>query len=336
MLTASPARTPVSGEILLPSNPIPTDTNEEFDPFDTSIAEKFGKTELRHLESELLTPGVVSPGESDDFDPRKGDSPRPPASPKPPRPERPSQPNSCLLATTPTDGSLSLQPCLNPVAQPLEGVTPEDFDPFDTSIANKLCKTEIKDLEESLLTRNSQEAGEDKISSPSAPECASVDRFFSSSPTLGLGPTLQPVSRDPVETNEEFDPFDTSIAEKFGKTELKTLESELLSDSGIKRNLSDDEFDPREEETKTPKRAPLPRPQSPAPLSLLDSEDNLDIPDTPIQAILPQSAVQDADDYDPFDTSIAADIAPSKAELKYLESELLTSAQDPFDTSNVA
>lgn len=335
LLTASPTRTPVSGEILLPSNPLPAYPNEEVDPFDTSIAEKFGKTELRHLESELLTPGVVSPAESDDFDPRKEDSPRPPASPKPPRPERPVQPNPCLLATTPVDGRLPLQPCLNPVAQSLEGVTPEDIDPFDTSIANKLCKTEIKHLEESFLPRQTQESNKKNILSTAVPECASVDRILSSSPTSDLGPTLQPVSDKPLQTTEEFDPFDTSIADKFGKTELKTLESELLSDAGIKRNLSDDEFDPREEETKTPKRPPPPRPQSPAPVNLLDSTDDFDIPDPLIQAIQPQPAIKNNEDYDPFDTSIAADIAPSKVELKFLESELLSS-QDPFDTSNIA
>ncbi|XP_068235004.1 protein stoned-A [Palaemon carinicauda] len=346
LLTATPAGSPPGAELLAPTEFKTSDTTENFDPFDTSIAEKFGKTELKQLESELLSSENTATNIADDFDPRGEETKTLQVTQKPSRPSVPTAP--CLLATTPTDQSVPLQPSLNTVEQPKEGEIPEDFDPFDTSIAEKLCKTEIKALEETLFTSSNTETNSKSVISDTitatnlslatsnAPNF-SADHFLSSSPTEDLGPTLQPVQGQHKEETNDFDPFDTSIAEKFGKTELKTLESELLSDSGVKRNLSDDEFDPREEETKLPKRPTPPIKKPDTPVNLLDSTEDHNIPDQPLLASRQQLAADNLEeDYDPFDTSIAANIGPSKAELKYLESELLSAAEDPFDTSNIA
>ncbi|XP_064097006.1 protein stoned-A-like [Macrobrachium nipponense] len=341
LLTATPAGSPPGAELLAPTEFKTSATSEDFDPFDTSIAEKFGKTELKQLESELLSSANTVTVITDDFDPRGEETKKPPVPQKPSRPGRPAVPAApCLLATTPTDQSVPLQPSLNTAEEPKAGVTPEDFDPFDTSIAEKLCKTEIEALEETLFTNSSTEAdiktaANLSLATSNAPSF-SADHFLSSSPTENLGPTLQPVQGQQEEEPKDFDPFDTSIAEKFGKTELKTLESELLSDSGVKRNLSDDEFDPREEETKLPKRPSPPIQKPDTPVNLLDSAEDHNITVQPLQASKQQTAENLEADYDPFDTSIAANIGPSKAELKYLESELLSAAEDPFDTSNIA
>ncbi|ROT65829.1 Protein stoned-A [Penaeus vannamei] len=353
LLTASPSPTgaPPSLELLAPTETKPNAPEADFDPFDTSIADKFGKTELKYFESELLDTAPASgPDPFDEFDPRAEEtkSKVPQRPPKPTRPPVPPAP--CLLATTPTDISAPLQPCIEPSQEPKEAATAEEeFDPFDTSIADKLGRTEIKFLEESLLSKEESQVeakpqafvprveNTTTAALPEASEAPSVtaDHFLSSSPTEDLRPTLQPTSSVTEESAKEFDPFDTSIADQFGKAELKTLESELLTDSGVKRNLSDDEFDPRQEEAKAPKRPPLP-PQKPAtPVNLLDSTDDHNLPDQPIQVLQAQSAKSPeiGDDFDPFDTSIAADIGPSKAELKYLETELLSATKDPFDTS---
>ncbi|XP_071527468.1 protein stoned-A [Panulirus ornatus] len=341
LLTSSPARTPTQSELLVPSESKTVDLNEEFDPFDTSIANKFGKTELKHLESELLTAeGTSVTDDFADFDPREEETKKPEAPPKPPRPERPQPPAPCLLAATPTDSSAPLQPCINPAQGPEEGTTAEEFDPFDTSIADKLGRTEIKALEETLFTKKNEAVSGDTegvatLSVTGDKTAFTAEHLLSLSPTPDLGPTLQPVSETKPEESVEFDPFDTSIADKFGRTELKTLESELLSDSGTKRNLSDDEFDPRGEENKVPKRPPPPGQKPVTPVSLLDSSDDPNIPDQPIQALQAQSKEAALDDYDPFDTSIAADITLTNTELKYIETELLSANQDPFDTSNV-
>nr|XP_053643500.1 protein stoned-A-like [Cherax quadricarinatus] len=333
LLTASPVSTPKDVELLAPTELIPVNTNEDVDPFDTSIADNFGKTELRHLEKELLTSGVPTVHDDfDDFDPRKEEAQKRSTLTHALAPKRPPAPASCLLVATPTDSKVPLQPCLNPVQEPLEGITAEGFDPFDTSIADRLGKTEIKVLEETLFAKES-ETSINSLSVTSEPGNFKADHLLSSSPIGDLGPTLQPVAESKREEPEDFDPFDTSIANQFGKTELKTLESELLSDSGTKRSLSDNEFDPREED-KVPKRPPLPVKKPGSPSSLLDSCDYHNIFDRPIQALQAPSSAAALDNCDPFDTSIADNIAPSKAELKYLETELLSAAQDPFDTSN--
>ena len=353
-------------------------TEDDFDPFDTSIAEQFGKTELKVLETELLAASNKSNLEDNDFNPRS-------ESPAPKRPSRPPSPAvaKCLLtAESPKD--FTSAETLTPQA-PKDSNSAEEFDPFDTSIAESYGKTELRYLENELLsdiktadnstvtkpvgnnsiiqnqisqkevdpfdtsiadihTNDNQNKdlhinlNENKKVDSLAP--VSADHLFDSSPSAENLPTLQPTSNLNADQRDEVDPFDTSIAEQFGKTELKVLENELFADSGSKQNLSDDEFNPREHES--PKRPPPPASEPKKQISILDSIDDQDIPDQPILAAQPiteNKDLEEVEEYDPFDTSIASNVGPGKTELKLLESELLpvqqTKELDPFDTSHI-
>lgn len=143
-----------------------------------------------------------------------------------------------------------------------------------------------------------------------------------------------PEQVNPVEEEEEVvdDPFDTSFVADLapGKAELKLIESEFGGPpppKPIKRQLSDEEFDPRAEfeSAVKPERSKLPElplKQEPKP-DLLAVED-----DVSVKVLTP--AVETVGDFeelsysDPFDTSIACNILPGKAELRLLENELIS------------
>lgn len=121
---------------------------------------------------------------------------------------------------------------------------------------------------------------------------------------------LTPYLEDRGSIDLESDPFDTSVVSFLpGKTELKVLESELLSQE------FDTDFDPRLGE------------QVSREVDLLAPSDDAfqvkaltpDIPD-PVTGFL--IGTED-DDIDPFDTTIAENLVPGKTELKLLESELM-------------
>lgn len=129
-----------------------------------------------------------------------------------------------------------------------------------------------------------------------------------------------------VESKLEYtNPFDTSIANNLlpGRAELKVLESELLS--SIKRSYTDPDFNPRAEDTV--KVSPSER----GPVT--EKPDLLNLPSEVAADIKTLTPVVEnseshldggvADDIDPFDTSIASDLGPGKAELRILESELI-------------
>jgi hypothetical protein len=89
-----------------------------------------------------------------------------------------------------------------------------------------------------------------------------------------------------------------------------------LADTDDTENF--DDFDPRSGENRTgPKHT----------LSLLDSVEDTGLSDESLQVLQPlelrANEIEDNEDIDPFDTTIAACILPGKAELKILESELL-------------
>lgn len=119
-----------------------------------------------------------------------------------------------------------------------------------------------------------------------------------------------------VEAEAEVDPFDTSIASNIapGKAELKVLENELINDDpqpSLKRTYTDPDFNPRD-------------------ASAQSAQDLLNEPAEAVHGAKPltpvlgaQASLDNADDIDPFDTSIAADIGPGKTELRILESELI-------------
>jgi hypothetical protein len=129
-----------------------------------------------------------------------------------------------------------------------------------------------------------------------------------------------------VENKLEYtNPFDTSIADNLlpGRAELKVLESELLS--SIKRSYTDPDFNPRAEDTVKVS------PSETEPVT--EKPDLLNLPSEVVPDIKTLTPVVEnseshldgdvADDIDPFDTSIASDLAPGKAELRLLESELI-------------
>lgn len=136
---------------------------------------------------------------------------------------------------------------------------------------------------------------------------------------------------------EYCDPFDTSIVETAtvpGQTELKFLEKELLSD--LKAEVSDDDFDPRAEEEKSQKAQTFLRKVSfDLPLEnfktdLFESgeEDSNRIAKPLTPYYIRDNSIPEQDEaasVDPFDTSFVQSIAPGKAELKLIESELFQS-----------
>lgn len=285
-------------------------TEEEIDPFDTSIANKFGKTEILHLESELLNDiGEVKETLSKQKIVESNAPLRPP-------------PSTCVFSTTPTDTNPTLQP-FSKDPQPLKETTGEEIDPFDTSIADKFGKTELKALEETLLSENKEIESGLNISDN--------DHLFDISPSAEKLPVLKPssnsieqvVSKSSI-TVEEQDPFDTSIAANFGQVELKVLESELLVDSDAKRNLSDDEFNPRGEETNS---KPTSTSNNKKSVNILDFDIDHSETSAPILQANPVRNVSEERELeiDPFDTSIAENIFPGKQELKLLDKELLGS-----------
>lgn len=150
------------------------------------------------------------------------------------------------------------------------------------------------------------------------------------------------------------DPFDTSSVETIvapGKTELKFLEKEFLTDSNLKKSLSDPDFDPRAEEEEEVV------PQSPATINYLaERKSSLALNITPAGSRLVSFSVPNNDllrteehskghqkpltpyytkapsigendnedpDKDPFDTSYLSEIKPSDIELNLIEKEIL-------------
>lgn len=146
---------------------------------------------------------------------------------------------------------------------------------------------------------------------------------------------------------EYCDPFDTSIVDTAklpGHAELKFLEKELLSDIKIEleNSLSDEEFDPRACEAK---ERSFSRPDVlhiasaktvsfdlPSPTEdLLNQDNKTSKPLTPFYVrknSVPEETVSEELDADPFDTSFVSNVAPGKAELKQIESELFDPATE--------
>ncbi|KAK0158611.1 hypothetical protein PV328_009589 [Microctonus aethiopoides] len=146
-------------------------------------------------------------------------------------------------------------------------------DPFDTTFAENLVpgKAELKFIEKELeeLELKKKELPESEVSisltDPSGLHrdyetgllTAGRNQFSDNNQDLlgGSSTDLTQLSDQPIVPAEEItyvDPFDTSgIQESVpGKTELKFLEKELLSNDNQQNNsLDDDDFDPRKEET---------------------------------------------------------------------------------------
>lgn len=235
----------------------------------------------------------------------------------------------------------------------------EDVDPFDTSFISDLApgKAELKLLEDEFAkplpapVQQLKRELSDEDFDPRAESDPVVNQQFVNTKPAPARPQLPqlPIQEVPKldllaveedisckvltpakETAGDFDsiysdPFDTSIAANIlpGKAELKLLENELISSQPvpIKRNLTDPEFDPRTIE----EQAALVQKTKDIEDILASTEDQtLGKPLTPsADGKVSFQLGDDIEDIDPFDTSIADNIGPGKAELKLLESELI-------------
>lgn len=307
------------------------------DPFDTSAVKELppGKTELKVLEKELLGEQPSSYIEDDDdFDPRKEESVKQ-SSAKPP-PPRPSVP-----------------------VKPVFEVNFEEDEKIEaTNLDRKASRPEVLELAPTKAVAF-------ELPTPSKrPDLLATSEEEKTLPSKPLTPYYSQKSIEeslPIEDEEiEVDPFDTSFVNNVapGKTELKLIESELLrQETKLPHSLSDHDFDPRSttesirrqsdftatsvppnnlklvqlqssliqkvEEEVIAKQGPQRQE------SLLDAEIEVDAkPLTPRIESKP-IAEEEISYSDPFDTSIATNILPGKAELKILESELQQIPQQP-------
>lgn len=308
------------------------------DPFDTSAVKELppGKTELKVLEKELLGEQPSSCVEDDDdFDPRKDEElvKQSPAKPPPPRPSAPVK-------------SVPVKPVFD-----VNFEEDEKIEAIPTNLERKVSRPEILELAPTKAVAF-------ELPTPSKrPDLLATTEEEKTLPSKPLTPYYSQKSIEeslPIEDDEvDVDPFDTSFVNNVapGKTELKLIESELLrQEPRLSHSLSDHDFDPRSTAepirrqsdftatSVTPGNLKLaqlqstliqkveeeviakqePRRQE----SILDAEVEVDAkPLTPRIESKP-IAEEEISYTDPFDTSIATNILPGKAELKILESEL--------------
>lgn len=300
------------------------------DPFDTSAVKDLppGKTELKVLEKELLGEKPSTYIEEDDeFDPRKDEVTVKESKPSPPRPPVPVKPAFEVK---------------------FEEDTKDEAIP--TKLERKTSRPEVLELAPSKTVAF-------ELPTPSKrPDLLATTEEEKTLPSKPLTPYYSQKSLEevlPVEEEEvDVDPFDTSFVNNVapGKTELKLIESELLrQEPKLSHSLSDHDFDPRaaaepirrqsdftatsvtpgnlnlalqstliqkvEEEVIT--KQELHKQES-----LLDAEVEVDA--KPLTPKIESKPIEEEEiSYsDPFDTSIATNILPGKAELKILESEL--------------
>ncbi|KOC62499.1 Protein stoned-A [Habropoda laboriosa] len=274
------------------------------DPFDVSQVKEIppGKGELKFLEKELLgeRPNPSNSLEDDDFDPRKDEQPEIVENQNiPPRPPL-------------------------PIAAPIKPTFKVDFEEEERpesgveigELGRRTSRPEVLELAPTKAVAF-------ELPTPSKrPDLLATSEEEKTLPSKPLTPYYSQKSIEevlPIEEEEiDVDPFDTSFVAKVapGKTELKLIESELLKqETKLPHSLSDHDFDPRAE------GEPVRRQK--VQQSLLDERIEVDAkPLTPrIESKVLEKEEEEISYVDPFDTSIAADILPGKAELKILEKE---------------
>lgn len=310
------------------------------DPFDTSAVQELppGKTELKVLEKELLGEQTNShiEDDDDDFDPRKDEElvKQLPAKPPPPRPPVP----------VPTKPAFEID-------------FEEDTETAPTKLERKTSRPEVLELAPTKVVAF-------ELPTPSKrPDLLATSEEEKTLPSKPLTPYYSQKSLEeslPIDEEEaDVDPFDTSFVNNVapGKTELKLIESELLKqEPRLPHSLSDHDFDPRS--TSEPVRRQsdftassvasrdlklaqlqssliqkveeeaISRQEPQRQESLLDAEVEVDA--KPLTPKIESKPIEEEISYsDPFDTSIATNILPGKAELKILESELEQLPQQP-------
>ncbi|CAG2063770.1 unnamed protein product [Timema podura] len=198
----------------------------------------------------------------------------------------------------------------------VNGVEIEDYvDPFDTSFAENLApgKAELKLIESELVGEATglKQSLSDPDFNPRVEESSFTDNQSSSK-----------VETPGVLSSRRFSDFT-------GDPELKVLESEFIigdsTDNSLKRSYTDPDFNPRDVgQVKEEPSSDLAS-EKPDLLNILSEGESNIKPLTPFIDRNPDfsSVNGDSTDIDPFDTSIATDLAPGKAELRVLESELI-------------
>ncbi|EAT48745.1 AAEL000251-PA [Aedes aegypti] len=112
---------------------------------------------------------------------------------------------------------------------------------------------------------------------------------------------------------ESEDPFDTSFVPSIAPTQLEiNLIEQELNEATLKHSLSDPDFDPR---AVTPLEVPV--------AVVQPKSDLLGVSDEYNQKVLTPAKEAEPLEVDPFDTSIAVNIQPGRAEFKLLEDELI-------------
>lgn len=319
------------------------------DPFDTSAVKELppGQTELKVLEKELLGEQVSSghvDEDDDDFDPRKDEEPvkQLPAKPPPPRPPVP-------VTSAPIEPAFELE---------LDEEDRTKTEAESARLERKTSRPEVLELAPTKVVAF-------ELPTPSKrPDLLATTDEEKALPSKPLTPYYSQKSLEeslPIDDEEaDVDPFDTSFVNNVapGKTELKLIESELLrQEPRLPHSLSDHDFDPRSiaepvrrqsdftASSVTPRDLKLaqlqssliqrvdeevissrhePRRQE----SLLDAEVEVDA--KPLTPKIESKPIEEEISYsDPFDTSIATNILPGKAELRILESELEQLPQQP-------
>lgn len=291
----------------------------EIDPFDTSAVNALvapGKTELKYLEQELLA--KKDSLSDDDFDPRADEEKQPEMDLRQRKSSLSLQITSVtsklvsfscatpdlLKINADAGGKKPLTPYYNRAPSLTLDEEPIVEDPFDTSfVAVEPCAVELDLLEKEMLKQPElKHSLSDDDFDPRA--VTPIDPRLQQQSDLLLAPddhdikVLTPARDSLSPTDDEIDPFDTSIAINIlpGSMELKLLEEELLD--------------------KKPEELP--------PTDLIsDTQDN----SIYAKILTPQptgSIDLDAqEDYDPFDTSFASNLAPGEVEIKMIENELI-------------
>lgn len=310
------------------------DISSYVDPFDTSSVKEIppGKTELKFLEKELLgEKQEESSLDDEDFDPRRGEEQQRPF------------------------GTVDFQ-----VEEEKEEEEKEGKESETGIVDRRSSRPEVLELGVSkavafelptpskrpdlLATTEEEKALPSKPLTPYYTQ-KSIEDYL-------------PGEEEQEEEAADVDPFDTSFVAKVapGKTELKLIESELLrqqdhpSSTRLPHSLSDHEFDPRAEgepvrrqsdftirpndlrinelqnsvlkkfeEVNNKRRELVEKRQE----SLLD--ESIEVDAKPLTPRIETKTIEEDEEIsyqDPFDTSIATNILPGKAELKILETEL--------------
>lgn len=299
------------------------ESDPEIDPFDTSAVNALvapGKTELKYLEQELLENNQTVSLSDDDFDPRAGeeakqdfDSLR----------QRKSSLSLQITPATPKLVSFAVAtPDLLKVDAENGGKIPKPLtpyynrqpsltfkeetieeDPFDTSFVPNIAPstTELDLIEKEILKNPSlRHSLSDPDFDPRAvtpvTERVQTDLFLA--PENHDIKVLTPAKSSSSPEQIDIDPFDTSIAINIlpGTAELKLLEDELIEK----------------------------KPDAPLPSDILsDTQDN----SIYVKILTPQPKgsldLETEDDFDPFDTSFASNLAPGETEIKLIENELI-------------